>query len=57
MVGWASAPRRWPLICEEIADIIPNIAKLSEPQRLRSGRINGAGADGFLSRLGDLSAT
>jgi cholest-4-en-3-one 26-monooxygenase len=29
------------LIFNEIADIMPNIAKLSEPQRLRSGWING----------------
>ena len=29
------------LILREIADIMPNIAKLSEPQRLRSGWING----------------
>jgi len=29
------------LIFNEIADQIPNIAKLGEPQRLRSGWING----------------
>ena len=29
------------LIFNEIADIMPNIAKLSGPQRLRSGLING----------------
>jgi cholest-4-en-3-one 26-monooxygenase len=29
------------LIFNEIADQIPNIAKLSEPHRLRSGWING----------------
>ncbi|MBV8349827.1 MAG: hypothetical protein JOZ49_20590 [Mycolicibacterium sp.] len=42
------------LIFDEIADIMPNIAKLSEPQRLRSAWINGVKE---LSRLGDLSAT
>ena len=29
------------LIFNEIADVMPNIAKLAEPQRLRSGWING----------------
>jgi cholest-4-en-3-one 26-monooxygenase len=29
------------LIFNEIADLIPDIAKLSEPTRLRSGWING----------------
>jgi cholest-4-en-3-one 26-monooxygenase len=29
------------LIFNEIADIMPNIAKRAEPQRLRSGWING----------------
>ena len=29
------------LILNEIADVMPNIAKLAEPQRLRSGWING----------------
>ena len=32
------------LIFNEIADQIPNIAKLSEPQRLRSGWLNGVKA-------------
>jgi cholest-4-en-3-one 26-monooxygenase len=32
------------LIFNELADQIPNIAKLAEPQRLRSGWINGVNA-------------
>ena len=40
-VGANLARTKIGLIFNEIADIMPNIAKLPEPQRLRSAWING----------------